>query len=182
VITGRIGSGKTTLLRALLGLLPPQGGAVRWNGERVVELPAHFVPPRTAYTPQVPRLFSEKLRDNILMGLPDERLAHALHTAVLDTDVATLEAGLDTIVGPRGVRLSGGQVQRAAARMMVRDAELLVFDDLSSALDVDGGLLWRGWWTRRARRGTCLVVHRRRRCGGRQHPGAGRRRRGPGTG
>ncbi len=165
VITGRIGSGKTTLLRALLGLLPPQGGAVRWNGERVVELPAHFVPPRTAYTPQVPRLFSEKLRDNILMGLPEERLAHALHTAVLDTDVATLEAGLDTIVGPRGVRLSGGQVQRsAAARMMVRDAELLVFDDLSSALDVETeGLLWQRLVDEAgAARPTCLVVSHRR--------------------
>ena len=165
VITGRVGSGKTTLLRALLGLLPPQGGAVRWNGERVVELPAHFVPPRAAYTPQVPRLFSEKLRDNILMGLPDERLAPALHTAVLDTDVATLEAGLDTIVGPRGVRLSGGQVQRAAAaRMMVRDAELLVFDDLSSALDVETeGLLWQRLVDEAgAARPTCLVVSHRR--------------------
>ena len=67
VITGRVGSGKTTLLRALLGLLPPQDGAVRWNGTTVGDPAAHFVPPRAAYTPQVPRLFSERLRDNILM-------------------------------------------------------------------------------------------------------------------
>ena len=78
VITGRVGSGKTTLLRALLGLLPPQGGEVRWNGARVSDPAAHFAPPRAAYTPQVPRLFSQALRDNILMGLPDDgRLAHA---------------------------------------------------------------------------------------------------------
>ena len=99
------------------------------------------------------------------MGLPDERLAPALHTAVLDADVATLEAGLDTVVGPRGVRLSGGQQQRAAAaRMLVRDAELLVFDDLSSALDVETeGLLWQRLVDEAgAARPTCLVVSHRR--------------------
>lgn len=145
VINGRIGSGKTTLLRVLLGLLPAESGAIYWNGEWVTDPAAFFVPPRSAYTPQVPRLFSESLRDNILFGLPDDgRLEGAVETAVLTPDIAQLENGLDTIVGPRGVRLSGGQVQRAAAaRMLVRDAELLVFDDLSSALDVETeGLLW----------------------------------------
>ena len=69
-----------------------------------------------------------------------------METAVLTPDIAMLEAGLDTVVGPRGVRLSGGQVQRAAtARMLLRDAELLVFDDLSSALDVETeAQLWEG--------------------------------------
>src|SRR5690606_39415055 len=58
--------------------------------------------------------------------------------AVLEQDIAALEHGLDTKVGPKGVKLSGGQIQRAAAaRMFVRPAELLVFDDLSSALDVE---------------------------------------------
>ena len=62
----------------------------------------------------------------------------AIWRAALEPDVATLEHGLDTLVGPRGVRLSGGQVQRAtAARMFVREPQLLVFDDLSSALDVE---------------------------------------------
>ncbi|WP_374688197.1 ABC transporter ATP-binding protein [Promineifilum sp.] len=166
VITGRVGSGKTTLLRALLGLLPPQAGEVCWNGRAVGDPAAHFVPPRSAYTPQVPRLFSESLRANILMGLPDDgRLDAALHAAVLEPDVAALEAGLDTVVGPRGVRLSGGQVQRAAAaRMLVRDAELLVFDDLSSALDVETeGLLWQRLVDEAGEaRPTCLVVSHRR--------------------
>ena len=67
-----------------------------------------------------------------------DSLNAALHAAVLEKDLPTLEHGLDTIVGPRGVRLSGGQAQRtAAARMFVRQAELLVMDDLSSALDVE---------------------------------------------
>ena len=150
VITGRIGSGKSTALRALLGLLPSQAGEVRWNDRQIDDLAAFMVPPQVAYTPQVPRLFSETLRDNLLMGLsagattPDERIAAALHQAVLDHDVPKLDHGLDTMVGPRGVRLSGGQVQRAgAARMFVRAPALLVFDDLSSALDVETErLLW----------------------------------------
>jgi ATP-binding cassette subfamily B protein len=149
VITGRIGAGKTTLLRALMGLLPKDAGEVIWNGERVDELAAWFVPARAAFTPQVPRLFSETLRDNIEMGISNPspprgedgrggKLDAALYRAVMERDVPSLEKGLDTMVGPRGVKLSGGQVQRtAAARMFIREPALLVFDDLSSALDVD---------------------------------------------
>jgi ATP-binding cassette subfamily B protein len=140
VVTGRIGAGKTTLLRALLGLLPRDAGEIRWNSELVANPAAFFVPPRCAYTAQVPRLFSETLRENLLLGLPNdaEALARAVHTAVMEDDLAGMERGLDTIVGPRGMRLSGGQVQRAAvARMLLREADLLVFDDVSSALDVE---------------------------------------------
>jgi ATP-binding cassette subfamily B protein len=140
VVTGRIGSGKTTLLRALLGLLPAQSGEIHWNGERVPDPGSFLVPPRCAYTPQVPRLFSESLRDNILLGIPDEPLdlQAAVEAAVLELDLREMADGLETRIGPRGVRLSGGQLQRAAAaRMFVRDAELLVCDDLSSALDVE---------------------------------------------
>jgi ATP-binding cassette subfamily B protein len=146
VITGRIGAGKTTLLRALLGLLPKQAGEIEWNGQRVDDSAEFLIPPRVAYTSQAPRLFSESLRDNVLMGIQpspsegglDAGLGQALHHAVLEYDLENLEDGLDSLVGPRGVKLSGGQVQRAAAaRMFVRDAEMLVFDDLSSALDVE---------------------------------------------
>ncbi|MDQ3707303.1 MAG: ABC transporter ATP-binding protein/permease [Chloroflexota bacterium] len=147
VITGRIGSGKTTLLQALLGLLPPDAGTVRWNGVPVDNPAAFFVPPQTAYTPQVPRLFSDTLGNNILMGLPQDGvdLTQALHLAVMEPDVEGMPDGLDSLVGSRGVRLSGGQVQRAAAaRMFVRRPDLLVFDDLSSALDVETeATLWQ---------------------------------------
>ncbi len=146
VITGRIGSGKTTLLRVLLGLLPADAGELRWNGA-LIDDPGNFlIPPRCAYTAQVPVLFSEPLRDNLLLGLPEHTvdLPGAIHAAVLERDLAAMPNGLDTVVGARGVRLSGGQIQRAAAaRMFARNAELLVFDDLSSALDVDTErMLW----------------------------------------
>lgn len=164
VVTGRIGAGKSTLLRVLLGLLPRDSGEIRWNGVLVDDPAAFFVPPHAAYTAQVPRLFSDSLRDNILLGLPEDRvdLQRAVRLAVLEEDVQTLEAGLDTIVGPRGVRLSGGQIQRtAAARMFVRDAELLVLDDLSSALDVETeASLWQRIFNRRD--ATVLAVSHRR--------------------
>ena len=168
VITGRIGAGKTTALLALLGLLPrPEGtraGTVRWNGEIVDDPAAFFVPPRSAYTAQVPLLFSDTLRDNILLGLPEQRvdLQGAIRAAVLEDDIAQIEHGLETTVGPRGVRLSGGQIQRStAARMFVREPELLVFDDLSSALDVETErVLWERVFERQDV--TCLVVSHRR--------------------
>jgi ATP-binding cassette subfamily B protein len=82
-----------------------------------------------------------------------------VRSAVLEDDVAALDTGLDTIVGRRGVKLSGGQVQRAAAaRMFLSDAELLVLDDVSSALDVaTEAELWRRLLARRSEL-TCLVV------------------------
>jgi ATP-binding cassette subfamily B protein len=164
VVTGRIGSGKTTLLRTLLGLLPKDAGAILWNGESVEDPASFLVPPRSAYTPQVPRLFSESLQDNVLMGLPPDRvnLEGALQLAVMERDVEGMERGLQTMVGPKGVRLSGGQIQRAAAaRMFVREPELLVFDDLSSALDVETEQqLWQRLFD--AQDATCLVVSHRR--------------------
>jgi ATP-binding cassette subfamily B protein len=164
VVTGRIGSGKTTLLRVLLGLLPKDEGVIHWNNEQVENPGEFFVPPRCAYTAQVPRLFSDSLRDNILMGLDqdDDSIYLAVRSAVMDQDLAEFEQGLDTKVGPKGVKLSGGQIQRtAAARMFVREPELLVFDDLSSALDVETErLLWERVFERPGQ--TCLVVSHRK--------------------
>jgi ATP-binding cassette, subfamily B, bacterial len=109
----------------------------------------------------------------------DEEIQAALHAAVMEQDVAEFKDALDTVVGPKGVKLSGGQIQRsAAARMFVRAPELLVFDDLSSALDVETE---RTMWERLFARGegdgigddtgdgkyetarpTCVVVSHRR--------------------
>ncbi|GIP37122.1 HlyB/MsbA family ABC transporter [Paenibacillus sp. J31TS4] len=163
VITGRIGSGKSTLVRTLLGLLSAQQGTVQWNGRAIA--PASFlIPPRAAYTPQVPRLFSDPLRENILLGREDsgDSMDRAIRLSVMEQDLRELEHGLDTYVGPRGVMLSGGQIQRAAtARMMMTQADLLLFDDLSSALDVETEkVLWERLF--KERDVTCIAVSHRR--------------------
>jgi ATP-binding cassette, subfamily B, bacterial len=164
VVTGRIGSGKTTLLRALLGLLPLEAGKLRWNGELIPSPGDFFVPPRCSYTAQVPRLFSNTLRNNILLGLDssDDDIYRVTKLAVMDRDLGELDDDLETMVGARGVKLSGGQMQRAAAaRMFIREPELLVFDDLSSALDVETERqLWERIFAEEGK--TCLVVSHRR--------------------
>lgn len=102
------------------------------------------------------------LRENLLLGLPDTfPIDGAVQDAVLDRDLASFPDGLDTTVGVRGVKLSGGQVQRAAiARMLVRTPELLVLDDVSSALDAETErLLWQRIFAIAA---TCLVTAHRR--------------------
>ena len=151
-------------MRVLLGLLPRDAGTLYWNGNRVDDPGSFMVPPRAAYTAQIPRLFSDTLTDNILMGMhaDDETILHALYLAVLEQDLGWLEKGLDTVVGPKGVKLSGGQLQRtAAARMFVRNPQLLVFDDLSSALDVETErVLWERVFEREG--ATCLAVSHRK--------------------
>lgn len=160
VVTGRVGSGKSTLLRSVLGLLPARG-RIEWNGEVVEDAATFLAPPRTAYTPQVPQLFSETLADNILLGV-DGDIDEAIHLAVLEGDIAEMADGLDSQIGSRGLRLSGGQLQRAAAaRMFVRRPDLLVCDDLSSALDVQTeARLWERVFAGTGR--TVLAVSHRR--------------------
>ena len=164
VVTGRVGAGKTTLLRTLVGWLPAQRGRVSWNGSQIGGADRVLVPPRCAYLSQVPRLFSEQLRANILMGLPEQRvdLPGAIWSAVLERDINEMEAGLDTLVGPRGVKLSGGQQRRSgAARMFVREPELLVLDDVSNGLDAETErILWERLSERNDR--TVLVASHRR--------------------
>ena len=164
VITGPVGAGKSTLLRSLLGLIPRDSGDILWNGAPVSDPSRFMTPPRCAYTAQAPRLFSETLGENVQMGAAadDNAVAAAIELAVFEDDVARFDLGLATRVGARGVTLSGGQLQRAAAaRMFLRGADLLVFDDLSSALDVGTEqLLWQRLFAAGAH--TCIAVSHRR--------------------
>ena len=147
VLTGPVGAGKSTLLRALLGLAwrAEVTGEVHWNGQLLTDRAAFLIPPNAAFLPQVPQLVSDSVRDNVGLGpVPTDDLSRALAMAAIDDDIASLPGGTDTLIGPRGLRLSGGQRQRlATARALVHGPELVVLDDLSSAVDVETELqLW----------------------------------------
>ncbi|RMI30764.1 ATP-binding cassette domain-containing protein [Streptomyces triticirhizae] len=161
VVTGPVGAGKSTLLRLVAGQLPPGEGELWWNGQRIARPQEFLVPPRCGYLPQEARLFSGTLRENILLGRePDESAVRAaVRLALLEDDLARMPDGLETVVGPRGQRLSGGQVRRVAlARLLSREPELLVLDDPLAGLDIDTA---RALWTnlRARRRALLLVAH-----------------------
>jgi ABC-type multidrug transport system fused ATPase/permease subunit len=133
LLLGRIGSGKSSLLAALAGLVD-HTGSLRWNGKEVGDPQLFLRPGQVAYVAQVPRVLSGTFGDNlrldherdVTLPVEDARLAEDIRDA----------GGIEALVGHRGVRLSGGQVQRLAlARALATSAELVLADDVSSALD-----------------------------------------------
>ncbi|MEP9384102.1 ABC transporter ATP-binding protein [Nocardioides sp. KR10-350] len=133
LLLGQVGSGKSSLLSALAGLLD-HTGSIRWNGREVEDAQSFLRPRQVAHVAQVPRVLSGTFADNVRLGFPRE-LERSIADARLGEDVAEA-GGPDAVVGHRGVRLSGGQVQRLAlARALAADTELLLADDVSSALD-----------------------------------------------
>jgi ABC-type multidrug transport system fused ATPase/permease subunit len=141
LLLGRVGAGKSSLLSALAGLME-HTGQVRWNGRDVTDAQAFLRPGRVAHVAQVPRVLSGTFAENVRLDHP-RAITGPIESARLTADVADA-GGPDAMVGHRGVRLSGGQVQRLAlARALATDAELLLADDVSSALDAATELeLW----------------------------------------
>ena len=134
LLLGQVGSGKSSLLGALAGLVTSTG-EIRWNDRVLADHQTDLRPSRVAYVAQVPRVLSGTFRGNIALDHPDREVLPALTTARMQRDVDEA-GGSDALVGHRGVRLSGGQVQRLAlARALACDADLLLADDVSSALD-----------------------------------------------
>jgi ABC-type multidrug transport system fused ATPase/permease subunit len=133
LLTGRVGSGKSSLLASLAGLVDHEG-SIRWNDVEIDDPQLFLRPGQVAYVGQVPRVLSGSFADNIALG-HDRQFQDAVADARLQTDMEEA-GGHGALVGHRGVRLSGGQVQRLAlARALATRAELLVADDVSSALD-----------------------------------------------
>ncbi len=142
LVVGPVGAGKSSLLRALAGIVH-HTGTLRWNGEPVTEPELFLRPNQVGYVGQLPRVLSGTVADNIALGHQVDA-ADAVSTAQLDHDLAAAGGGLGLLIGHKGTRLSGGQLQRLAlARALAPRTELLVADDVSSALDVTTELaLW----------------------------------------
>ena len=134
LLLGQIGSGKSSLLGALAGLVSSTG-SIHWNDRELTDKELDLRPGRIAIVSQVPRVLSGTFAGNITLDHPDREAVPAIETARLGRDVADA-GGPDALVGHRGVRLSGGQVQRLAlARALACRAEVVLADDVSSALD-----------------------------------------------
>jgi len=124
-ITGEVGSGKSGLLGAILGEIPYYSGVIAVGGS-------------ISYVEQEPIIFSMNVRDNILFGKAfDQKMYdYVLHASCLESDLEILDAGDQTMVGEKGITLSGGQKARLAlARALYADADIYIFDDPISAVD-----------------------------------------------
>jgi ATP-binding cassette subfamily B protein len=143
LVVGAVGSGKSSLLRALAGIVH-HTGKLRWNGEPVTEPEMFLRPNQIGYVAQLPRVLSGTVADNIALG-HEVDADSAVSTAQLEHDLTAAGAGLGLLIGHKGTRLSGGQLQRLAlARALAPRTELLIADDVSSALDVTTELaLWQ---------------------------------------
>lgn len=138
-IVGKTGSGKTTLIRQFLRQYPLGQGGLTVDGQPITSYARKSLEALLGYVPQEHILFSRSVRDNVLLGQPAASpadLERALETAAFSQDVAMMSQGLDTLIGEKGVSISGGQKQRLSiARAFLRQPELLILDDSLSAVD-----------------------------------------------
>jgi ATP-binding cassette subfamily B protein len=136
-IVGATGSGKSTLADLLVRTYDPDRGRILIDGVDIRELPLAELRRTIGFVPQETFLFSETLRENVLLGAPDDgRLERAADVSQLSAAVPSLPNGYETLIGERGVNLSGGQKQRSAiARALVQSPPIFVLDDALSAVD-----------------------------------------------
>jgi len=138
-IVGPTGSGKSTVANLLMGFYEPQAGSILVNGGWLGQIDLHAWRRQVGYVPQDVFVFNATIRDNIVLGdesVSTAELERATRVAQLQEFVASLPEGYGTVVGDRGLRLSGGQCQRLAiARAILRQPQVLIFDEATSALD-----------------------------------------------
>lgn len=164
-IIGRTGAGKTTIADLLTRMYDVSSGTIRIDGRDVRQHDLDNLRRRIGYVPQDVFLFSDSVAGNIAFGNPDATRAeiedYARHAAVYD-DILGLSEGFDTVVGERGVTLSGGQKQRISiARALVKQPDIVVFDDCLSAVDTNTEKQILGYFTEALGDKTTIVITHR---------------------
>ena len=140
-IIGKVGSGKTTLLDLLSRVHDPEKGSILYNNKDIRSFKINNLRGLFSYVPQNNFLFSDSIYKNIQFGNPDatnEQVQKAAKLSEIDSEIDKFEKGYRTILGERGITLSGGQIQRISiARSLIKDSALNLFDDCFSSLDTD---------------------------------------------
>jgi ATP-binding cassette subfamily B protein len=140
-ILGSTGSGKSTVMHLLLRLYDYNAGSIKINGVELREIDKKHLRERVGIVLQEPFLYSKTIIENIRMArfdAGDEDIYESTRTAAVHDVISGFEHGYDTIVGEKGVTLSGGQKQRVAiARTLIKNSDILIFDDSLSAVDTE---------------------------------------------
>ena len=164
-LAGYSGGGKTTLTKLILRFADVSQGSISIDGQDITNVSQDSLRAHIAYVPQEPYLFHRSLRDNIAYGKPDasdKEIMMAVKRANASDFIDDLPAGLDTIVGERGVKLSGGQRQRIAiARAILKNAPILVLDEATSALDSESEKLIQSALEKLMKKRTSVVIAHR---------------------
>lgn len=138
-IVGESGAGKSTIMKLLFRFYEPMRGTICVNGQDISQVTQISLRSHIAIVPQDTVLFNTTLKDNIAYGNPnatDEEIMHAASLAHLNHFIAQLPDGINTKVGERGLKLSGGEKQRVAiARALLKGAPIMIFDEATSSLD-----------------------------------------------
>lgn len=164
-LVGASGSGKTTLTKLLLRFADIDSGKITIDGQDISEVTQASLRAKIAYVPQEPLLFHRSVRENIAYGRPDAtdaEIEEAAKKAGAYDFIIGLKDGFDTMVGERGTKLSGGQRQRVAiARVILKDAPILVLDEATSALDSESeALIQKSLETLMENRTSIVIAHR----------------------